>query len=50
MSAHGRLTGTGLQDGGTARDFVVETFEACGPMNDWITANIGKPGLAMGRR
>ena len=50
VSAHRRLTGAGLQDGGTVRDFVVETFEACGPMNDWITANIGKSELAMGRR
>jgi uncharacterized protein (TIGR02453 family) len=50
VSAHRRLTGAGLQDGTTVRDFVVETFESCGRMNDWITANVGESQMSMPRR
>jgi uncharacterized protein (TIGR02453 family) len=50
VSAHRRLTGAGLRDGTTVRDFVVETFEACGRMNDWIAANVGQSQMSMGRR
>ena len=32
------------------RDFVVETFEACEPLNTWIVANIGRTTMEMPRR
>jgi hypothetical protein len=41
VSAHCRLEGSELQDAAAVRRFVVETFDACGPMNDWIKSNIG---------
>ncbi|HEV2928680.1 MAG TPA: DUF2461 family protein, partial [Propionibacteriaceae bacterium] len=50
VSAHRRLTGSGLRSGTTVRDFVVETFESCGRMNDWIAANVGESQLSMTRR
>ncbi|HMI33313.1 MAG TPA: DUF2461 domain-containing protein [Propionibacteriaceae bacterium] len=50
VSAHRRLTGAGLRDGTTVRDFVVETFESCGRMNDWIAANVGESQVSMPRR
>jgi uncharacterized protein (TIGR02453 family) len=50
VSAHRRLNGAGLSDGTTVRDFVVETFEFCGRMNDWIAANVGESQMTMGRR
>jgi uncharacterized protein (TIGR02453 family) len=50
VSAHRRLTGAELQAGTTVRDFVVETFEACGRMNDWIAANVGESQMSMPRR
>ena len=50
VSAHRRLTGAGLRNGTTVRDFVVETFESCGRMNDWIGANVGESQMSMARR
>jgi uncharacterized protein (TIGR02453 family) len=40
VSAHRRLEGSQLHDVAVRR-FVVDTFDACGPMNDWIKSNIG---------
>jgi uncharacterized protein (TIGR02453 family) len=50
VSAHRGLTGTPLQEAGAVRQFVVETFDACAPMNDWIKSNIGRTRTASGRR
>lgn len=41
VSAHRRLSGAPLRDGEAVREFVVETFDACGPLNDWIASNVG---------
>jgi len=41
VSAHRRLSGAPLGDGDAVREFVVETFDACGPLNDWIVSNVG---------
>jgi uncharacterized protein (TIGR02453 family) len=41
VSAHRRLEESQLRDTAAVRRFVVETFEDCGPMNDWIKSNIG---------
>lgn len=41
VSAHRRLSGTRLRDGEAVREFVIETFDACGALNDWITSNVG---------
>jgi uncharacterized protein (TIGR02453 family) len=41
VSAHRRLEGSQLRDAAAVRGFVVETFDTCGPMNDWIKSNIG---------
>ena len=50
VSAHRRLTGAGLRNATAVRDFVVETFESCGRMNDWIAANIGESQMSTPRR
>jgi uncharacterized protein (TIGR02453 family) len=50
VSAHRRLEGSELGDAAAVRRFVVETFDACGPMNDWIKSNIGSSKTGHGRR
>jgi Conserved hypothetical protein (DUF2461) len=50
VSAHRRLSGAPLRDGTAVRQFVVDTFDACGPLNDWIKSNIGSSRTASGRR
>jgi uncharacterized protein (TIGR02453 family) len=35
------LTGGKLRSGGAVRDFVVETFEACGPLVAWLDEHVG---------
>jgi uncharacterized protein (TIGR02453 family) len=35
------LTGAKLRSGGGVRDFVVETFEACGPLVTWLGEHVG---------
>jgi uncharacterized protein (TIGR02453 family) len=50
VSAHRRLTGTGLRDGAAVRQFVVGTFDACEPLNDWIKSNIGTTRTGSDRR
>ena len=50
VSAHRRLTGTSLRDAAAVREFVVDTFDACEPMNDWIRSNIGPTRTGSGRR
>lgn len=37
------LTGTDLRDGDRVRDFVVETFDACGPLVGWLARHVGSP-------
>jgi hypothetical protein len=49
VSAHRRLSGASLRDGEAVREFVVETFDACGPLNDWIKSNIGSSRTGSGR-
>ncbi len=49
VSAHSRLTGTRLRDAASVRQFVVETFDACGPLNDWIRSNVGSSRTGSGR-
>jgi uncharacterized protein (TIGR02453 family) len=49
VSAHRRLEGSELGDAAAVRQFVVDTFEACGPMNDWIKSNIGSSSTGPGR-
>jgi hypothetical protein len=39
-----------LRDAAAVRQFVVETFDACGPMNEWIKSNIGSSRTGPGRR
>jgi uncharacterized protein (TIGR02453 family) len=41
VSAHRRLSGARLRDADAVREFVVDTFDACGPLNDWIKSNVG---------
>ena len=41
VSAHRGLSGAPLRDADAVRAFVVDTFDACGPLNDWITSNVG---------
>jgi uncharacterized protein (TIGR02453 family) len=48
VSAHRRLTGAPLRDGTAVRQFVVDTFDACGPLNDWIKSNVGSSRTASG--
>ena len=51
LSAHRRLTAASkLRSADAVRDFVVETFEACEPLNTWIVANIGRTTMEMPRR
>lgn len=50
VSAHRRLEGSQLHDAAAVRRFVVDTFDACGPMNDWIKINIGSSRTGPGRR
>jgi uncharacterized protein (TIGR02453 family) len=49
VSAHRRLAGTSMRDGAAVRQFVIDTFDACEPLNDWIKSNIGSARTA-GRR
>jgi uncharacterized protein (DUF2461 family) len=49
LSAHRRLSGASLRDGAALREFVVDTFDACGPLNDWIRSNIGSSRTGSGR-
>src|SRR4030095_5531914 len=41
VSAHRRLSGAPLRDADAVREFVVDTFDACVPLNDWIKSNVG---------
>ena len=50
VSAHRRLEGSELRDAAAVRRFVVDTFDACGPMNDWIKSNIGSSRTSTVRR
>jgi uncharacterized protein (TIGR02453 family) len=50
VSAHRSLTGSALQNAAAVRQFVVDTFDACEPMNDWIKSNIGPTRTESGRR
>jgi uncharacterized protein (TIGR02453 family) len=50
VSAHRRLSGAALRDAEAVREFVVETFDACGPLNDWIKSNVGSSRTGSGRR
>ena len=49
VSAHRRLSGTALRDAAAVRQFVVDTFDACGPMNEWIKSNVGSAQGGYGR-
>ena len=40
VRAHRQFTGSQLRDAAAVRRFVADTFDACGPMNDWIKWNI----------
>jgi uncharacterized protein (TIGR02453 family) len=46
LSAHRRLSANSLRDATAVRQFVVDTFDACGPLNDWIKSNIGSTQAA----
>ena len=46
VSAHGRLAETSLRDADVVRQFVVDTFDACEPLNDWIRSNVGSARTA----
>jgi hypothetical protein len=50
VSAHRRLAGSALRDAAGVRQFVVDTFDACEPMNDWIRSNVGPTRAESGRR
>jgi uncharacterized protein (TIGR02453 family) len=50
VSAHSRLAETSLHDADVVRQFVVDTFDACEPLNDWIRSNVGSSRTAPGRR
>jgi uncharacterized protein (TIGR02453 family) len=51
LSAHRRLTAASkLRSADAVREFVVETFEACEPLNNWIVTNIGRTTMEMPRR
>jgi uncharacterized protein (TIGR02453 family) len=41
VSAHRRLERSQLRDAAAVQRFVVDSFNACEPMNDWIKSNIG---------
>jgi uncharacterized protein (TIGR02453 family) len=44
VSAHRRLSGAPLRDGNAVREFVIDTFDACEPLNEWIKSNVGSLG------
>jgi hypothetical protein len=44
------LEGSELRDAAAVQRFVVDSFDACGPMNDWIKINIGSSRTGPGRR
>ena len=50
VSAHRRLSGAPLRDGDAVREFVIETFDACGPLNDWIASNVGSANVSVHSR
>jgi uncharacterized protein (TIGR02453 family) len=50
VSAHHRLAATSLRDADVVRQFVVDTFDACEPLNDWIRSNVGSARTAPARR
>jgi uncharacterized protein (TIGR02453 family) len=50
VSAHRRLQGSELGDAAAVRRFVVDTFDTCGPMNDWIQSNISSSRTGPARR
>jgi uncharacterized protein (TIGR02453 family) len=51
ISAHRRLTAAAkLRNADAARDWVIETFDACEPLNAWIIANVGPTTMEMPRR
>jgi uncharacterized protein (TIGR02453 family) len=51
LSAHRRLTtASKLRSADVVREFVVETFQSCEPLNAWIVANIGRTTMEMPRR
>ena len=51
LSAHRRLTAASkLRNADAVRDWVIETFEACEPLNAWIVANVGRTTMEMPRR
>jgi hypothetical protein len=49
VSAHTRLPETSVRDADVVRQFVVDTFDACEPLNDWIRSNVGSAQTASGR-
>ena len=49
VSAHHRLAATSLRDADVVRQFVVDTFDACEPLNDWIRSNVGSARTAPAR-
>jgi uncharacterized protein (TIGR02453 family) len=49
VSAHSRLAANSLRDGDVVRQFVVDTFDACEPFNEWIRSNVGSARTAPGR-
>ena len=49
VSAHSRLAETSLRDADVVRQFVVDTFDACEPLNGWIRSNVGSARTAAGR-
>jgi len=50
LSAHRRLSAAAkLRNADAVRDWVIETFEACEPLNAWIVANVGKTTMEMPR-
>jgi uncharacterized protein (TIGR02453 family) len=49
LSAHKRLAETSLRDADVVRQFVVDTFDACEPLNDWIRSNVGPARTAPAR-
>ena len=49
VSAHSRLAENSLRDADVVRQFVVDIFDACEPLNDWIRSNVGSARTAAGR-
>jgi uncharacterized protein (TIGR02453 family) len=50
VSAHRSLPADDLRDGAAVQQFVVDTFDACEPLNDWIKSNIGPTRTGPDRR